>query len=509
MDSAERKSFAILALALIATAWTSYGYFELDEHFQIIEFAGSKLGIVPTQNLPWEYEAGIRPWLMPVLFAGLCKFLAFCGIENRFIWTFIFRLCCAGCGFFAVLGVYRLSLAWFPDARVRHFNLRLCTLLGFLPYLFVRTSSESLSASFVTIGMVVLLKNYRESKSVDLQVPDRIWLLSGLMMGLAFQCRYQSILMIGGLGLWLLWAAKIKWRNILAASSGFLAILAAGLLADRYGNGKWTFPFYKYFQVNLLEGKTADFGTDPFFAYFYLVLANVFAPVVLVLMAAIVVFWVRKYRHVISWITLPFFLFHCLVGHKEERFLFPIIPLCLLIPALLFVKDGKLDIPDFFHRRFWRQAYKWLWRYNYVWLIVLCVYPLCVEPYIKHQKFIYERRNTVNSYYAVEFNPYQRKELTYSFYRPAGLSIVEIENIEELAAIAKENSGREIYFFWKMPYLENWPESLSQRTSLVNSSYFFFNWPWFVKTCTPILKNLHERFEEVQCPSLFKISAFP
>ena len=506
MDSVERKSFAILALALFATAWTSYGYFELDEHFQIIEFAGSKLGIVPVQNLPWEFEAGIRPWLMPVIFAGICKFLAFFGVENRFIWTFIFRLCCAGCGFAAILYVYRLGLAWFPDAQARRLNLQLCTALGFLPYLFVRTSSENLSASFAAIGMCALIKNLVESKQAELPVSGRIWFFSGLMLGLAFQFRYQTILMIGGLCLWLFCFAKMKWPNILAASSGFMLVLTAGLFADRYGYGKWTFPFYKYIQVNLIEGKFAHPETEPFFAYFYLILANVFAPVVLIIMAVIVVFWVRQSRHVISWITLPFFIFHCLISHKEERYLFPLIPLCLLIPALLLFKDGQMVLPEFFRRRFWRQAYKWLWRYNWIWLIILCIYPLNVEPYIKHQKFIYERQKTVNVYHAAGFNPYKRNELIYSFYRPADVRIVEVENIEELADIAKDNSAGEFYFFWKMPYLENWPDELARKTTLVNSSYFFFRLPSFVKICTPILKTLNSRFEEVECPSLFRIT---
>jgi GPI mannosyltransferase 3 len=509
MDNIERKAFLILALMLLATAWTSYGYFNLDEHFQIIEFAGTKLEIVPIQNLPWEYKAEIRPWLQPILFIGICKLLRFCGIEDRFIWTFIFRLCCAVGGFFALLKVYRLGKTWFSDKQDQRRHLWLCTTLGFLPFLFVRTSSESLSASFFTIGVCLLLKDLDPSNPAAATISYRRWLLFGLMSGLAFEFRYQIILMAGGLGLWLLLLAKTKGKSIFVASIGFLIVFGVGLLADRFGYGKWTFPFYNYFRVNLIEGKTADFGTDPFFAYLYLVCANFFAPIVLILLISLLVFWTRKPKHVLAWITFPFFVFHCFIGHKEDRFLIPLLLLTILIPHLVFLKNGLIVLPGFFKTRFWRLTYKWLWRYNWVGLLLFCIYPFDVEPYIKHQKFIYEHQGSTNTYYAVDFNPYRRNELIYSFYRPNDLTVVEVDNLAAMASIAEKYPANEIYFFSIMPYLENWPDKLIQRTSLVNNSYFFFRWPWFLKITTPLLKSLHSKFEEVQCPALYKISPLP
>jgi phosphatidylinositol glycan class B len=506
MNSEERKAFIVLAVMLLATAWTSYGYFELDEHFQIIEFAGSKLGIVPIQNLPWEYKAEIRPWLQPTLFIGICKLLRFGGIEDRFVWTFIFRLCCAICGFFSMLSIYRLGIAWFPDKQIQRRHLWLCTTLGFLPFLFVRTSSESLSASCFAIGVSVLLRYFNHSNPVEPAIPYRIWLFSGLMLGLAFEFRYQIIIMVGGLGLWLLLSVKAKWKSISIASIGFLIVFWIGFLADRYGYGKWTFPFYQYFRINLLERKTADFGTDPFFAYLYLPLANFFAPILLVLLIFLFVFWARKPGHVLFWITLPFFLFHCFIGHKEERFLIPLIPLTIPILHLAFLKDGQIALPKFFQIPFWRQSYKWLWRYNWLWLLLFCIYPFNVEPYIKHQRFIYENQRNTNTYYAVNFDPYHRNELIYSFYRSNDLKVVEVGNLAEMASIIEKNAAKEIYFFWTMPYLENWPNGLVPRTSLINPSHFFFRWRWLLKISTPRLKSLHSRFEEVQCPSLFRIS---
>jgi phosphatidylinositol glycan class B len=507
MDSVERKAFLLLAIVLVVTAYTGYGYFELDEHFQVIEFAGSKLGIVPVQSLPWEYSAEIRPWLQPAFFAGLCKLLSFLGIENRFVWTFVLRLCCAAFGFWAVLSVYRIGRQWFPGKRIQRRLLWLCTTLGFLPFLLVRTSSENLSASFFTIGVSLLLVRMDMSRPDGSAIPNRIFLLSGLLLGLAFQFRYQIILMIAGFGLWLVLYAHVRWKSVLCATAGFLFVFGIGLLTDRYGYGEFTFTFLNYFRVNLIEKKTADFGADPFYAYIYIVLENFFAPVTLIFLAALIAFWIRRPRHVLFWITLPFFIFHSFIGHKEVRFLFPLVPLILIIPHLVFYNKGRFALPEFLRKPFLKRVYKWVCLYNWIWLALFCVFPICVESYIKHQRFIYEHRSSIGVYYAAGYNPYRRKELTYSFYRPADLRIIDVADLATMASVAGKKPDEDFYFFAQMPYLDNWPDALRQRTVLVNPEYYFFQWPWLLEFSTPILKNLHSRFEEVQCPSLFKISA--
>jgi hypothetical protein len=226
----------------------------------------------------------------------------------------------------------------------------------------------------------------------------------------------------------------------------------------------------------------------------------------LILMIAPLVFWIRKPKHALVWTTLPFFVFHCCIAHKEDRFLIPLLPLIIPILHLAFLKDGKIVLPDFFHKRFWSRMHRWLWRYNWLLLLLFCIYPFNVEPYIKQQKYVFEHQKSVQTYYAVNFNPYRRIELIYTFYRPADLTVVDIDNLAAMASIAKQNPAREFYFFSTMPYLEYWPDDLVKRTSLANPSYFIFKWPWFKNICSPLLKIIHVRLEDIQAPSLYKIS---
>ena len=88
--------------------------------------------------------------------------------------------------------------------------------------------------------------------------------------------------------------------------------LAIGALADHWGYGAWVFPPLGYVDVNLVQGVAAhQFGREPVFAYLYLLPAQIFFAITLVLMAGMVAMWLRNPRHVVTWATLPFVLAAC------------------------------------------------------------------------------------------------------------------------------------------------------------------------------------------------------
>jgi|SRR5690606_41444091 phosphatidylinositol glycan class B len=58
------KAYALLAVAAlvyVTAAWNNVGYYHADEHYQLIEFSGLKLGWNSEENLAWEYHSMIRP----------------------------------------------------------------------------------------------------------------------------------------------------------------------------------------------------------------------------------------------------------------------------------------------------------------------------------------------------------------------------------------------------------------------------------------------------------------
>ena len=64
------KFLFLVSAIYIITAFFSVGYHQLDEHYQILEFANYKLGLTYPGYLAWEFDAHIRPSLQPLIAAG-------------------------------------------------------------------------------------------------------------------------------------------------------------------------------------------------------------------------------------------------------------------------------------------------------------------------------------------------------------------------------------------------------------------------------------------------------
>lgn len=315
------------------TAWFSYACFHADEYFQTIELARWKLWPDQVALLPWEHGARIRPWLLPFLYWVIARVVGMFGVRDIWDLGFVFRLTTGIVSVGALAMFLRTTLPWQSNAEERRLHLRVVTLAGFLPYLYVRTSSETSSMAALTSAFSILLFGAKEREEdgrwvlASLDRP-RALLLSGFSFGVAFELRFQTALIPLALLVWLALfvdadrAKKLKACGVFALG-GVLA-LGVGALADRWGFGEWTFPAWRYFRVNVIDGVAKTFGADLPFAYLWLSPANVFLPSLAVLLVLALLAWARCPRHPITWATLPFFVIHNVIVHKEERFIFPI-----------------------------------------------------------------------------------------------------------------------------------------------------------------------------------------
>src|SRR4051812_34704585 len=92
MDRELRRSLLILGAVTIVTAWFSNTFYFPDEHYQILEFMGLKLGVTPASGLPWEFSARIRPWFQPMVYFLVARPLRVFGLTDMFAITFLLRL---------------------------------------------------------------------------------------------------------------------------------------------------------------------------------------------------------------------------------------------------------------------------------------------------------------------------------------------------------------------------------------------------------------------------------
>jgi hypothetical protein len=321
-----RRAVALAALAVLAVqAWVSDGYYHLDEYFQTVEFASHKLGITPAEDLAWEFQDRLRPFLQPAAYHVLLGGLAAAGVEDRGVALFVLRLSTALVGWAAMLLLWRALAPRVPEHR-RTWLLAASSLAWCLPFFLVRTSSESLSAPLLAIGVAALLLLHRR--------PAIAGAAAGAAMGLSFLARYQVGFAIAGVVAWLLLVRRSA-RAAAACLAAVLAVAALGLVLDRWGYGAWTLTPWNYLRVNVLESKAAEvYGRAP--PWFYVTaLAGAHAPLSTALLAAVVAFWWRARRDVLTWATLPFFVAHTALARKEIRFLVPLMLLAVAMAALL------------------------------------------------------------------------------------------------------------------------------------------------------------------------------
>ena len=133
--------------------------------------------------------------------------------------------------------------------------------------------------------------------------------------------------------MWLLLQKSEKISNIWLIILGFIASLSIGILLDYWLYGKLTLSSWNYFEWHIIKG-SIDNITEPWWFYIYYSMVQLVPPITLFVPLIIAIFWVLFPRHPITWITIPFILFHHHFGHKEMRYLFPVIPFLPIMFAM-------------------------------------------------------------------------------------------------------------------------------------------------------------------------------
>ena len=341
------------------TAWFSEGYHHPDEHFQIIELANYKLGRSPAADLPWEYEAGIRPGLQPALAYTIIRTAEFAGIRNPFVQAFLMRLLSGWlCLWLYFAWAKRLDLQDVQAGKLLRWTV---LLLWFLPYLSVRFSSENMACVSFGAGLLLLLQGL-ENRPVRL-------LAAGFLLGLSFFFRYQMGFALLGAGAWMVWhvyrSGKL-FASIWRLSAGFVVACLLGFSLDVWLYGETTFAPYNYFISNIVDNKAAYWGTSPWWYYLSQTVQTAVPPLsIFILLFLGVGIWKQR-MHVLVWSLLPFLLAHFVVGHKEMRFMYPV-----LLPVLVLSVWGWLEIKRRLAER--TVAMRWSRRILIFTLVINCL----------------------------------------------------------------------------------------------------------------------------------------
>lgn len=313
--------YAALAV-LLAAAWFSTGFHGPDEHYQVIAFAQASLGRIGTEFLPWEYGARIRSTLLPAVCMAVFRAADGVGIHSPFILAFLLRLLTALLAFAVVRHFVDTVRPLLPVA-LRHPFLLLSFFLWFLPFQFVRFSGETWSGLFLLLAFAQLLGNKQNRTA---------FVIAGLSLGLAFLCRPPVLAAAAGLIGWKAFVDRAVPRNLLTTIAAWVLVVLAGIALDSWFYGQLTFTAWNYFRLGILAPPNPAFIEYPWWYYYawtFKYAIPVFGAAILLAFALVCA---QRPRHPLTWLLVPFLLFHMLVPHKELRFLYP---LAGLVPYLL------------------------------------------------------------------------------------------------------------------------------------------------------------------------------
>lgn len=324
----ERRCLQALLLLLTISAWWSIGFHHNDEHFQILEFADVKLGVMRAEAMPWEFQDRIRSWFQPAVALLVARAFHGIGVRDPFIIAAALRLLSGLLYAAALWRLLEVSRPWFRTEAARRVTVAASCFLWFVPYLAVRFSSESWAGSLFALGMATLIRDAQEEG-----VRRRDLVTAGACLGLAFAARYQAVLLIAGGAGWWWWTRRPGLGRIGAVAGGLLLVVAGSLTLDAWGYGEWGLTPWRYVHQQVVAGIAATrFGAYPWWWYFPKLFVAAGPPVGLLMWMALISTWIARPRHPLTWVTVAFLGGHCLLAHKELRFLFPI----ALFAAFLF-----------------------------------------------------------------------------------------------------------------------------------------------------------------------------
>ncbi|HRY32284.1 MAG TPA: glycosyltransferase family 39 protein [Bacteroidales bacterium] len=345
-------------LRLIAAVF-SRGYGMHDDHFLVIEPAQAWVdGVDYNAWLP-AFHPGASPSGHSLLYPGL-HYLLFSilnvfGITDPEWKMFVVRLLHAIYSLLTVFFAYKI-VRHFATERIASLAALLMAMLWFMPFLSVRNLVEVVCIPLLMAGTWLSIKSARR--------PLLSFFLAGIMLGLAFSVRYQSILFTAGLLLALL--IKRQWREALISGAG--VIFSAAVVQGGIDYFIWGIPFAEFREYVLYNFTHASsYIVNAWYMYLLLLLGILIPPISVFLLSGFFLSW-KKYL-LLFLPSFLFLLFHSIFPNKQERFILPVLPF-IVIGGLIswneiktgFMNQGKRN-------QFIRGSWIFFWIVNLVFLM--------------------------------------------------------------------------------------------------------------------------------------------
>jgi hypothetical protein len=175
--------------------------------------------------------------------------------------------------------------------------------------------------------------------------------------------------MTATLGLIFLFRKEFKQMALLACGFLATAIVIQGS-ADIFA---WGYPFasfLEYMRYNATHGY--DYTTGPWYNYALLVLGALIPPMSFFLLYGFFKNWRKTLLMLLP--IMVFFISHSLFPNKQERFIFPVVPLILLLSVVGWEEFLKGSAFWSRHQIALKSLWMWFWILNFILLIPFTTY---------------------------------------------------------------------------------------------------------------------------------------
>ena len=271
-----------------------------------------------------KYLAGqdleLAPWRSPLI-VWILGFFVKCNefIVGQFNPTDRIRLIYS---FLALISLMGPLGAWFyysrpNEERSRNWAILFLGFHGLIPFISTRALGESMALPLIALG--VGLAEWAGSRR------PKFFFLGFLLMGVATLLRFQCGIFYVVYGLAFLWRERRVIKSLVGAS------LATLLIQSTIDLSLGRFPLETLYNYLLKNQDTSQYGVHPWWSTWLAWAGFLLLPLFFVFLGDFKKFWARHEKALLA--LLAFLLLHSAVPHKEERFIYPILGVSLILLA--------------------------------------------------------------------------------------------------------------------------------------------------------------------------------
>ncbi|MBK1989081.1 mannosyltransferase [Sphaerospermopsis aphanizomenoides BCCUSP55] len=292
--------------------------FWADEIFQTLEPAHRLAfghGIVT-----WEFRDGIRSWVLPGILAGIMGLTAWMG-EGSAGYLLGVNI------FLSLLSLSNILVGYLWGKKIGGTTTAficafICTIWFELIYFSPKAFTEVVATHFLLPGVYLGVEKKLLSSRNSI-------LLSGCLLGISLALRIHLLPAIVFAVVYI--CRKDWWEKWVPMMLGMIAPILIFGTVDGF---TWSYPFQSFWLniwVNLVEGRSKLYGVSPWYEYFIFLLKSWSLLSLPIIVLALIGF---RRLPILGWLALIIILSHSLLAHKEYRFIYPALPMVILLAGI-------------------------------------------------------------------------------------------------------------------------------------------------------------------------------